>query len=225
MIAYHVEKGADITVGVVEVPARESRDFGVLLGHRVESRHPLCREARAARLPCPVAPTASSPRWASTSSTRAARERCWRRTRPMRIRRTTSARTSCRRRSQNRCRCSPIRFSDVKTRAQNYWRDVGTVDAYYDANLELVHVRPELNIYDEDWPIWTYQVQQPPAKFILDEEGRRGMAVNSHGVRRLHHLRRRGARIAAVLDRARRGAQQHRALGDPAQRATSAATA
>jgi glucose-1-phosphate adenylyltransferase len=63
--------------------------------------------------------------------------------------------------------------------AAPYWRDVGTIDAYYDANLELVHVRPELNIYDQDWPIWTYQVQQPPAKFILDEEGRRGMALNS----------------------------------------------
>jgi glucose-1-phosphate adenylyltransferase len=62
-------------------------------------------------------------------------------------------------------------FQDVKTRAQNYWRDVGTVDAYYEANLELVHVAPELNIYDEEWPIWTYQVQQPPAKFVLDEEG------------------------------------------------------
>jgi len=70
-------------------------------------------------------------------------------------------------------------FQDVKTRAQSYWRDVGTIDAYYDANLELVHIRPELNIYDEDWPIWTYQVQQPPAKFILDEDGRRGMAINS----------------------------------------------
>src|ERR1700680_3931021 len=70
-------------------------------------------------------------------------------------------------------------FQDVQTRAQSYWRDVGTVDAYYDANLELVHVRPELNIYDEDWPIWTYQVQQPPAKFILDEDDRRGTAINS----------------------------------------------
>src|SRR5204862_202518 len=70
-------------------------------------------------------------------------------------------------------------FQDVKTRAQSYWRDVGTIDAYYEANLELVHVRPELNIYDEDWPIWTYQGQRPPAKFILDEDGRRGMAVNS----------------------------------------------
>jgi glucose-1-phosphate adenylyltransferase len=70
-------------------------------------------------------------------------------------------------------------FQDVKTRAQSYWRDVGTIDAYYDANIELVHVKPELNIYDQDWPIWTYQVQQPPAKFILDEDGRRGTAINS----------------------------------------------
>jgi glucose-1-phosphate adenylyltransferase len=70
-------------------------------------------------------------------------------------------------------------FTDVKTRAQNYWRDVGTVDAYYEANIELVHVAPELNLYDEEWPIWTYQLHQPPAKFVLDEDGRRGSAVNS----------------------------------------------
>ena len=70
-------------------------------------------------------------------------------------------------------------FTDVKTSAQNYWRDVGTVDAYYEANMELVHVAPELNLYDEEWPIWTYQLHQPPAKFVLDEDGRRGIAVNS----------------------------------------------
>ncbi len=70
-------------------------------------------------------------------------------------------------------------FQDVKTRAQSYWRDVGTIDAYYEANVELVHVKPELNIYDQEWPIWTYQVHAPPAKFILDEDTRRGMAVNS----------------------------------------------
>ena len=63
-------------------------------------------------------------------------------------------------------------FRNVRTRAQNYWRDVGTVDAFYEANLELVHVSPELNVYDEEWPIWTYQVQQPPAKFVLADEGR-----------------------------------------------------
>jgi len=70
-------------------------------------------------------------------------------------------------------------FHDVETRAQNYWRDVGNVDALYEANMELISLNPELNIYDRQWPIWTYQAQQPPAKFVLDEEGRRGMAVNS----------------------------------------------
>jgi glucose-1-phosphate adenylyltransferase len=56
---------------------------------------------------------------------------------------------------------------------------VGNVDALYEANMELVALNPELNIYDNQWPIWTYQGQHPPAKFVLDEEGRRGMAVNS----------------------------------------------
>jgi glucose-1-phosphate adenylyltransferase len=49
----------------------------------------------------------------------------------------------------------------------------------YEANMELVALNPELNIYDHQWPIWTYQAQQPPAKFVLNDEGRRGMAVNS----------------------------------------------
>jgi glucose-1-phosphate adenylyltransferase len=70
-------------------------------------------------------------------------------------------------------------FEDVRTKAQNYWRDVGTVDAYYEANMELVRVSPELNIYDEQWPIWTYQEQLPPAKFVFDDVDRRGSAVDS----------------------------------------------
>ncbi|HMB73253.1 MAG TPA: glucose-1-phosphate adenylyltransferase, partial [Gammaproteobacteria bacterium] len=70
-------------------------------------------------------------------------------------------------------------FEDIETKAQFYWRDVGTVDAYYSANMELVHVSPELNLYDPLWPIWTYQAQVPAAKFVLDDAGRRGMAVNS----------------------------------------------
>jgi glucose-1-phosphate adenylyltransferase len=60
-----------------------------------------------------------------------------------------------------------------------YWRDVGTVDAYWAANLDLANVSPELNMYDKDWPIWTYQEQLPPAKFVHDEDGRRGEAINS----------------------------------------------
>ena len=60
-----------------------------------------------------------------------------------------------------------------------YWRDVGTVDAYWEANIELTKVSPELNMYDNDWPIWTYQAQLPPAKFVFDEDGRRGEAIDS----------------------------------------------
>ena len=60
-----------------------------------------------------------------------------------------------------------------------YWRDVGTVDAYWQANIDLTDVVPELDIYDRDWPIWTYAEIRPPAKFVHDEEGRRGSAVSS----------------------------------------------
>jgi glucose-1-phosphate adenylyltransferase len=60
-----------------------------------------------------------------------------------------------------------------------YWRDVGTVDAYWEANIELTRITPELNLYDREWPIWTHQEQLPPAKFVFDEEGRRGMAIDS----------------------------------------------
>ncbi len=70
-------------------------------------------------------------------------------------------------------------FRDVQTSRQGYWRDVGTVDAFYQANLELIGVTPELNLYDEEWPIWTYQEQLPPAKFVFDDDDRRGMAVDS----------------------------------------------
>jgi len=60
-----------------------------------------------------------------------------------------------------------------------YWRDVGTVDAYWAANFDLTTVTPDLNLYDEDWPIWTHQEQLPPAKFVFDDEGRRGQATDS----------------------------------------------
>jgi len=61
----------------------------------------------------------------------------------------------------------------------SYWRDVGTVDAYWSANIDLTDVLPELDLYDRAWPIWTYAEISPPAKFVHDEEGRRGEAVTS----------------------------------------------
>lgn len=60
-----------------------------------------------------------------------------------------------------------------------YWRDVGTIDAYWEANMELTKVTPELNLYDRIWPIWTYQEQLPPAKFVFNDEGRCGHATDS----------------------------------------------
>ncbi|HWX70273.1 MAG TPA: glucose-1-phosphate adenylyltransferase [Steroidobacteraceae bacterium] len=178
MIAYHVEKGADITVGVVEVPAQESRHYGVLTAtewNRVTkfAEKPTTPDTLPAR---PDTILASMGIYvfntrlletvlAADAANESSGHDFGKNVLPQAI-------------DSNR-QVFAYPFQDVKTRAQSYWRDVGTIDAYYDANLELVHVRPELNIYDEDWPIWTYQVQQPPAKFVLDEEGRRGAAINS----------------------------------------------
>ena len=60
-----------------------------------------------------------------------------------------------------------------------YWRDVGTLYSYWQTNMELCSVDPQLNLYNRNWPIWTYQPQYPPAKFIFDDEGRRGEAIDS----------------------------------------------
>jgi glucose-1-phosphate adenylyltransferase len=74
------------------------------------------------------------------------------------------------------------RFADScvnSTDGKHYWRDVGTIDAYWEANMELTKVTPELNMYDSTWPIWTYQAQLPPAKFVFDNDERRGKAVDT----------------------------------------------
>jgi glucose-1-phosphate adenylyltransferase len=72
------------------------------------------------------------------------------------------------------------RFYDENKKAAKYWRDIGTLDAYYDANMDLCRVNPEFNLYDPEWPLRTYQVQAPPAKFVFADEGRRcGQALDS----------------------------------------------
>ena len=177
MIAYHVEKGADITVGVVEVPRDQARGFGVMTTTEWN------RITKFAEKPAEPDPMPGRPDAALASmgiyvfNTRLLEK--------LLIEDAADA-TSAHDFGKNIIPKSiegmqvfAYPFQDVKTRAQNYWRDVGTLDAYYEANVELVHVNPELNIYDEEWPIWTYQVQRPPAKFVLDEDGRRGMAINS----------------------------------------------
>jgi glucose-1-phosphate adenylyltransferase len=86
--------------------------------------------------------------------------------------------------AQGRAVAHPFGMSCV-TRARHgadakaYWRDVGTIDAFWAANLDLASITPELDIYDTNWPIWTYQRQLPPAKFVLDRAGKHGMTVNT----------------------------------------------
>ncbi len=177
MIAYHVEKGADITVGVVEVPVNEAREFGVL---SVTEWNRVTRFAEKPREPEQI-PGKPGRALASMgiyvfnarllekllvadAADAASKHDFGKNIIPPAI---------------EKLQVFAYPFTNVKTRAQSYWRDVGTVDAFYEANLELVHVAPELNLYDEEWPIWTYQLHAPPAKFVLDEEGRRGTAINS----------------------------------------------
>ena len=72
------------------------------------------------------------------------------------------------------------RFYDENKKEAKYWRDIGTIDAYYEANMDLCHVNPDFNLYDPEWPLRTYQVQAPPAKFVFADEGRRcGQALDS----------------------------------------------
>ena len=79
-----------------------------------------------------------------------------------------------------RARVAAYDFRDLNDKSVRYWRDIGTLDAYFEANMDLVSVTPEFDLYDRKWPIRTRMVQQPPAKFVFAQEGRRmGVAVDS----------------------------------------------
>ena len=83
-----------------------------------------------------------------------------------------------------------------------YWRDVGTIDAYYEANMDLNHVKPDLNLYNREWPVRSTSYPDPPAKFVFDENGRRGEARRQHRIGRVHSLGRTGAEIRSGTRRA-----------------------
>ncbi len=177
MIGFHVEKEADITVGVVEVPLDRAREFGVMatdttnrvIGFQEKPRDPEPMPGRPEVALASMGIYIFNPRLlerllrADAENADSAHD-FGRNIIPDAI---------------EQLRVFAYPFEDVRTKAQNYWRDVGTVDAYYEANQELVRVSPELNIYDEQWPIWTYQEQAPPAKFVFDDADRRGCAIDS----------------------------------------------
>jgi len=177
MIGYHVEKEADITVGVVEVPRVRAREFGVMT---VEDGNRVVRFLEKPRDPEPIPgrPDVALASMGIYVFNPRLLERL--------LRADADDADSAHDFGRNivpgaidKLRVVAYPFEDVRTKAQNYWRDVGTVDAYYEANLELVTVSPDLNIYDEQWPIWTYQEQLPPAKFVFNDDDRRGLAIDS----------------------------------------------
>jgi len=78
-----------------------------------------------------------------------------------------------------KCHVQAYAFRDPETGEKAYWRDVGTLDSFWKANMELVDTTPPLNLYEVEWPLWTYQPQLPPAKFVFDSDSRRGTALDS----------------------------------------------
>jgi glucose-1-phosphate adenylyltransferase len=178
MIAYHVENKADITVGVVEVPKEQAAGaFGVMT---VDTQNRVLRFAEKPQNPDGI--PGREHLALGSMGIYVFNARLLERMLDEDAQNPATAHDFGKNiipAALDKMKVFAYPFRDVRTRAQQYWRDVGTVDAYYEANMELVHVHPELNIYDEQWPIWTYQRQHPPAKFVLDDDGRRGMAVNS----------------------------------------------
>ncbi|HTT40544.1 MAG TPA: glucose-1-phosphate adenylyltransferase [Burkholderiales bacterium] len=180
MLAYHVSRQADMTVGCIEVPLQDATAFGVM-GVDSEWRVRAFDEKPAHPQPIPGQPDkALASMGIYVFNAKFLYEQ---------LQRDTDDPRSSHDFGKDiiphlvpRYRLFAHRFQDSCVGMNDdrpYWRDVGTVDAYWEANIDLVHVTPELNLYDEDWPIWTFQEQLPPAKFVFDDEGRRGMAVDS----------------------------------------------
>src|SRR5215831_6547646 len=177
MIARHVERKADITVGVVEVPRDDARGFGVMTA---DEQQRIVKFAEKPANPDGI-PGREHLSLASMGIYVFNAKLLYKMLEEEAARDGTNHDfgKNIIPKAIESLRVMAHPFQDVRTRAQQYWRDVGTVDAFYDANMELVRVNPELNIYDEQWPIWTWQRQQPPAKFVFNETDRRGIAVDS----------------------------------------------
>ena len=177
MLLQHVQSGADFTVGAIEVPVEEASDFGVLAvsdDMRITSfdeKPPKPQEIPGK----PGVALASmgiyvfSKRFLYESLSEDAVD-------------PNSSHDFGKDIIPSRIKDSvamAYAFRDDKTGLPAYWRDVGTLESYWKANMELCEVEPELNLYDRSWTIWTYQTQNPPAKFVFDEDGRRGSAIDS----------------------------------------------
>jgi glucose-1-phosphate adenylyltransferase len=177
MLAAHVESEADITVGCMEVPLDEARAFGVM---SVDEDQRILDFVEKPSDPTPL--REGSDRALASMGIYVFRTDVL----IEELLRDADDPESNRDFGMDiipgvirRRRVTAFPFREDPSGRPAYWRDVGTVEAYWEANMELVGVSPELNLYDRDWPIWTYQDQVPPAKFVFDDDGRRGYAVDS----------------------------------------------
>ncbi len=181
MVQHHVDSGADVTVGCIEVPRQEASGFGVM---HVDSDD---RIIDFIEKPADPPPMPGHPDMALASmgiyvfesrflfevlradaETADSSHDFGKNIIPQLVRSAKAV-------------AHPFGRSCVRSGAEKhpYWRDVGTVDAFWQANIDLTDFTPELDLYDRQWPIWTYSELMPPAKFIHNEEGRRGHAVSS----------------------------------------------
>ena len=181
MLQQHVDSGADVTVGCLEVPRMEATGFGVMA---VDEKDRITAFVEKPKDP-PGIP--GSPDMALASMGIYVFEMA---ALADHLNRDAADKNSSRdfgkdiipyivkngKAVAHRFTASCVR-SEHETEA--YWRDVGTVDAYWEANVDLTETLPALDLYDHNWPIWTYSEVTPPAKFVHDREGRRGSAVAS----------------------------------------------
>jgi glucose-1-phosphate adenylyltransferase len=177
MLAWHLEQQADLTVACLEVPLSEASSFGVM---GTDDQQRIVEFVEKPTDPRPI-PGRSDVALASMGvyifSTKFLYEQLIVDAKESGSSRDFGKDMIPRLIHTHRVYAYP--FRDVQSNKQAYWRDVGTVDSFWRANMELVDVTPPLDLYDEKWPIWTYQEQLPPAKFVFNDEGRRGMAVDS----------------------------------------------
>ena len=180
MLAQHVERNADMTVACLDVPLEDAKGFGVM-GVNADWRVVDFVEKPSAPPPMPNQPDrALASMGIYVFNAKFLYEQL--------------ARDSSEPKSSHdfgkdiiphlvpRYRVFAHRFAEScvgRPDQAPYWRDVGTLDSYWEANMELCRVTPDLNMYDKEWPIWTYQEQLPPAKFVFDDADRRGMAIDS----------------------------------------------
>lgn len=180
MLLRHADSGADITIACMEVPLSEASAFGVMTADE-SFRIVSFSEKPASPDPIPGRPDralASMGIYAFRADT----------LRAALLEDAADPRSSHdfgkdiipKLVARGRAVAQPFSETCVgESGAEPYWRDVGTVDSYWSANIDLASVTPQLNLYDERWPIWTYQAQLPPAKFVFNYDGRRGQALDS----------------------------------------------